>query len=184
MVRRVLGWLLLGLGACGSSLPCKPAPTDHAERCEPGDWEWAAWGSCCRIQCGADGRWHSPQECVFAWCGPAGAVEFDLKSAELRERVDSIAERLSRMSGEYYVVGFADPLERDEVPGLDLRRAEAYRDALVDAGVCEQRLIAVGGGVLRQRGDGNRYPWGGVGRLVMVTPASTGQFHGLERTPR
>jgi hypothetical protein len=98
--------------------------------------------------------------------------------------VDGIAERLSRMSGNYYVVGFADALERDEVPGLDLRRAEAYRDALVDAGVCERRLIAVGGGVLQSVGGGNRYPWGGVGQLVMVTPASTAEVSGLDRTAK
>lgn len=173
-----LGWTL-GLAACGSSLPCKPTVTDHSQPCDPGDWEWAAWGSCCRVECGADGRWHSGKDCVFVWCGPIGSVEFDLGSASIRKQMAGTAARLSRMGGSYSVVGYVDVLESKETPGLDLRRAEAFRSALIDAGVCGERLVAVGGGVLQLPDQGNRRRWGGIARLVLrrtpvAADASTG----------
>lgn len=175
----------VGLAACGSSLPCKPTVTNFSQPCEPGDWEWEAWGSCCRVECRADGRWHRGNECMFSWCGPAGAVEFDSRSASLRQRVDGIAARLSRMGGSYEVIGYVDVLERHETPGLDLRRAEAFRSALIDAGVCGERLVAVGGGVLQLPDQGNRRRWGGIARLVVLRTSvaadgSTGSDGGLK----
>lgn len=179
LMRRAAGGLVvLMLAGCATARPCQPVRSDFAQSCRPGDWEWAGWGSCCRVECGEDGKWRVPGECVFKWCGPGGSVEFDLRSDRLKpERVQGIAARISRMSGSYRVVGYADPLERDAVPGLDLRRATAMREALVDAGVCEEQLLApVGGGVLQRAESKTQRPWGGIATVqiaVSAEPASS-----------
>lgn len=159
----------LVVAGCAAALPCKPRATDYDQPCREGDWEWLGWGSCCRARC-EHGKWHRPLECVLKFCGDTGTVHFDLRSAELKTgHAEALAQRLSRISGTYRVVGYADPLERDEVPGLDLRRARALRDALTDAGVCEEALRpAEGGGILLLPETPSARPWAGVATVVSV----------------
>jgi hypothetical protein len=62
------------------------------------------------------------------------------------EQLDVMARRLAQSSGRYYVLGRVAPDEQD-VPGLDLARANAIKARLVALGFCEEKLVVLAGGV-------------------------------------
>lgn len=88
-------------------------------------------------------------------------VNFDLNQAQIldRSKLDEVVKLASRVSGQFYVVGYADEtgVEAQNV-SLSQDRAKAVSEVLVSAGVNRSRVKEFGAGVSRTyRGlDANR----------------------------
>lgn len=84
--------------------------------------------------------------------------------------LEAVAHRLSQSSGRYYVLAQVAPDEQD-IPGLDLARANAVKARLVALGFCEEKLIPLAGGVVGQFPEGFRLPERArpLGELILVS---------------
>jgi outer membrane protein OmpA-like peptidoglycan-associated protein len=86
----------------------------------------------------------------------ARAVTFDEKSAEITSPAIQLeyAARMIKDSGsdKVFVEGHIDALEKDQYPDLGMKRAEAVKEALVDAGVKADILVLKDFGATRPLG--------------------------------
>lgn len=90
---------------------------------------------------------------------PADSIQFARGESApyANSSIEALAHRLSQSSGRYYVVAYAAPDEQD-IPGLDLARANAVKARLVALGFCEEKLIPLAGGVVAEPGESSRPP--------------------------
>ena len=136
--------------------PCNLEVPADGTPCQAGEVDYRGdFLSCCPATCDAMGHWKKAGPCRSAACGNS-AVYFARGDAEPHGvNLTRQAQRLAQSSGRYYVLAQVAPDEQD-IPGLDLARANAVKARLVALGFCEEKLIPLAGGVVGQFPEGYR----------------------------